>query len=433
VSGRRLSPRRGTQQSGQRGKSLPQWPCLLPSIAVAIAPLRNLTGDPEQQCLVEGFTDRLVTDLFRHCRNFSFTWIAGERHWTANLAPPNSSELKYAVSGSIQRGSHQGMLRVNIRISNAVTADYVWASRQEFRPEEPASMQTDITRQISRVLHILLLHEASRRAFVNSDAELGVNECLAHATAALKGELCADLSAEAQQWFLAALAFDPLNVEALVGLALTCQHLVSIPWWGDPRAAAAASDLGREAVTIALELQPSHAWAKCIQGMLYSAEGQLEEAASALRQALALNGGLAHAHGFGGYNAALLGHAWETPQAVERAMHLNRTDRGHSIFLCFGGFAELLLGRTHEAVVLLQKSLERNPTYGSAQLFLMVALSLTGRHRGAALIAESFRQQYLESPANAFERLWLSRSASPVYRAQVYPLFECIQGLGAAS
>jgi hypothetical protein len=53
VSGRRWSPSRGTQQSGQRGKSLPQWPCLLPSIAEAIAPLRNLTGDPEQQCLVE--------------------------------------------------------------------------------------------------------------------------------------------------------------------------------------------------------------------------------------------------------------------------------------------------------------------------------------------------------------------------------------------
>jgi hypothetical protein len=80
-----------------------------------------------------------------------------------------------------------------------------------------------MTRQISRALHVLLLHEAGRRASVNSDAELGVNECLDHATAALKGELCAELSAEAQQWFLAALACDPRNVEALVGLALTCR------------------------------------------------------------------------------------------------------------------------------------------------------------------------------------------------------------------
>ena len=44
-------------------------------------------------------------------------------------------------------------------------------------------------------------------------------------------------------------------------------------------------------------------------------------------------------------------------------------------------------------------------------------------------MAEAFRQQYAEYPARAFEQLWLSRSASPVYRAQVYPLFERISVL----
>ena len=61
----------------------------------------------------------------------------------------------------------------------------------------------------------------------------------------------------------------------------------------------------------------------------------------------------------------------------------------------------------------------------------MAALCLTGQHREAAGMAESFRLQYSESPAGAFEQLWLSRSTSPVYRAQVYSLFEKIQALGA--
>lgn len=424
-----LSPWRGPRLSGQPspGKSLPRWPCLLPSIVVAVAPLRNLTGDAEQQCLVEGFTDQLVTGLFRHCRVFSFAWLAGEPRWAANRAAPNPSELKYVISGSVQRGSSQGMLRVNIRISEAATANYLWAARQEFRPEHLAQIRTEITPQISRALHTLLLHEASHRAYAISGAELGVNECLARGEAALKRELCAELSVEAQQWFLAAHARDPRNVEALFGLALTCQHLVSKPWWGDPRAAAAASDLGREAVTIALEFEPGNARVKTIQGMLYSAAGQLEEGAWALRQALAMDQDLGPAHGFAGYNAALLGSARDTLPAVERAMHLDRTDRRHSIFFCYGGFAELLLGRTHEAVVLLQKSLELNPTEGSAQLLLIAALSLTGRQKKAAWMAKSFRQQYAASPIDAFEQLWLSRSASPVYRAQVYPLFEAIR------
>jgi DNA-binding SARP family transcriptional activator len=53
------------------GTPKPQWPCLFPRIAVAVAPLRNLTGDADQQNLVEAFTDDLVTDLLRHGRGLS--------------------------------------------------------------------------------------------------------------------------------------------------------------------------------------------------------------------------------------------------------------------------------------------------------------------------------------------------------------------------
>ena len=405
------------------------WPCLLSSIGVAVAPLRNLTGDPEQQYLVDAFTDDLVTDLLRHGRGLSLKPIADERRILGNLASEAERGFGYVVTGSAQRSS-PGMLRVNMRIADAATTEYLWAGRHEFRPEDLASIQTKITRRISRELHVLLLQEASRRAAVTADAELGVNEYLARAKATLKGELRAELSAQAQQWFLAVLARDPRNVEALVGLARTCQYLVSNPWWGDPRAAAAASDLGREAVAIALALAPGHAFAKCTQGMLCSAAGQLEEAAHAFDQALAMDGSLGLAHGFAGYNAALLGRASETLPAIERAMRLDPTDRRHSIWFFFGGFAELLLGRVEQAVDLLEKSLERNPSYGGAQLFLMAARSLLGRPGDAARMADTFRGQYPEYPANAFEQLWLSRSSAPTYRAQVQPLFEQIRSLG---
>ncbi len=395
---------------------------------MGVAPLRNLTGQADRQGLIEGFTDRLVTDLFRHCRGLSFAWVADERGCAGSLPPRNPPELGYVVYGSVQQGSY-GMLRVNMRISDAITTDYLWAGRQEFWPEDVALTQTKITLQVSRALHILLLQTASRCALIGLDAGLGVDECLCRAETALRGRMRAELTAEAQRWLLAALAGEPRNVEALTGLALTCQRLVSNPWWGDPRASAAASDLGHEAVALALELEPTHARAKSIQGMLYSAAGQLQEAEQAFSEALAMNNGLAAAHGFAGYNAALLGRAWETLPAVERAMRRDSTNRRHSVWYFFGGFAELLLGRAEAAITLLGKSLERNPSYGSAQLFLMAALALTGQYSEAVSMAESFRRQYPESPARAFEQLWMSRSASPVYRAQVYPLFESISAL----
>jgi tetratricopeptide (TPR) repeat protein len=426
-----LSPRSGYRRSGEPspGQLLPRWPCLLPDIVVGVVPLRDLTGEADRQGLVEGFTDRLVTDLFRHCRGLSFAWVADERRCAENLPPRNPPQLSYVVYGSVQRGGSQGMLRVNIRISDAMTADYLWAGRQEFRPEDVAPIQTKITLQISRALHILLLQEASRRVLIGLDTGLKVEKCLFGAETALRGGMCSELTAEAQRWFLAALAGEPRNVEALTGLALTCQHLVSNPWWDDPRACAAAADLGHEAVSLALELKPTHARAKTIQGMLYSAAGRLEEAADAFAQALEMDDGLAAAHAFAGYNAALLGRAWETLPAIERAMRLDSTDRRHSVWYFFGGFAELLLGRTEAAIALLSKSLELNPNYGAAQLFLMAALSLHGRPDEAARLAGSFRSQNPEYPARAFEQLWLSRSNSPVYRAQVYPLFESIRTL----
>jgi DNA-binding SARP family transcriptional activator/TolB-like protein len=410
----------------------PRWPCLLPNIAVAVAPVRNLTGDPDQQYLVEAFSDDLVTDLLRHGRGLALKPLGDERGVGGNGSRMSERPYDYVVTGSAQT-SAPGLLRVNMRITDATTSEYLWAGRHEFKPEDLAPIQTRITRRISRELHVLLLQAASRRALVSSGLDLGITECLSEASNALKGKVTPELTADAQTWYLTALAYDPRNVEALTGLALTCQTLVSNPWWGDPRAAAAASDLGREAVAIALDLAPGHAVAKLIQGMLYSAAGQLELAERAFAQALGMDHGLASAHGFAGYNAALLGRADETQPAIERAMRLDQTDRRHSIWFFFAGFAELLLGRGETAITLLQKSLERNPSYGAAQLFLMTALSLMGREAEAVETAASFRKQYPDYRTTTFEQLWLSRSGCSTYRAQIHPLFEKIRTLGVAN
>jgi DNA-binding SARP family transcriptional activator/TolB-like protein len=407
------------------------WPWMMPSIAVAVAPVRNLTGDRDQQYLMEAFTDDLVTDLLHRGRGLALARVAEERRPPDISAGTGNPEIEYVVTGSAQR-SGATTFRVNMQITNAVTAEYCWADRYEFDPEDLESIQTKITRQISRELHLLVLQQASRRAVMTSGGDFGVNECLSRAATAIKGSITPEMTAEAQRWLLAALAHDPRNVEALSGLAFTCQHIVSNPWWSDPHAVAALSDLGGDVIALALDLAPGHALAKCIQGLLHSAAGRLQEAEQAIEQALALDPGLGLAHGFAGYNAALLGRAEETLPAAERALRLDRTDRRQSIFLFYGGFAELLLGRTEASIVLLRKSLERNPAYGTAQLFLMAALALIGRANDAARAAASFREQFPEYPSNAFEQLWLSRSASSIYRTQIAPVFDKIRSLGVA-
>src|SRR5438552_8610616 len=114
-------------------------------------------------------------------------------------------------------------------------------------------------------------------------------------------------------------------------------------------------------------------------------------------------------------------------------MSVDEADGGNSIWFFFGGFAELLMGRTDVSIALLRKSLERNSSYGSARMFLIAALSLSGQYREAAEAAASFRHQYPDGPAAACEQLWLSRSRSPTYRAQILPVFDTIRGLGVGA
>src|SRR5262249_46699955 len=151
------------------------------------------------------------------------------------------------------------ILRVNMRIRHGVTGEYLWAGRHESRHDDLASIHQDIAQQICRELKILLLEAASRDAIIGLGADPGVDEALSRAAIPLGREYRAELTAEAQRWFLAALANDPRNPQALSGLALTCQILVSNPCWADARIDAAAFDLGSEAVAIALELEPGNA------------------------------------------------------------------------------------------------------------------------------------------------------------------------------
>ena len=146
------SPR--SQERPTSGAEKPQWPCLLPSIAVAVAPMRNLTGDPDRQRLVEAFTDDLVTDLLRQGRGLSLKPLKGEQPTMGKLArsPASERDYDYVVTGSAQSGNPE-TLRVNMRIVDAATSEFVWAGRHEFHLEELAPIQTRITRRISRELH----------------------------------------------------------------------------------------------------------------------------------------------------------------------------------------------------------------------------------------------------------------------------------------
>src|SRR6266480_453884 len=157
-----LVPKRRAGEPLAEPSAKPLWPCLLSSIAVAVTPLRNLTGDPDRQFLSEAFTESLVSHLRRHGRGFSLQRLAEEPGMIqGNIAGNTEVGAGYVVDGSAQRGD-AGMLRVNVRITDAATNEYLWARRYEYSAEELEENQARIIRHISRELHLLFLENEIR-------------------------------------------------------------------------------------------------------------------------------------------------------------------------------------------------------------------------------------------------------------------------------
>ena len=68
-----------------------------------------------------------------------------------------------------------------------------------------------------------------------------------------------------------------------------------------------------------------------------------------------------------------------------------------------------------------------------ALVALIAALLAAGRRRAVGAIQDSLRRHYPHYSVKTFEQLWLARSASAVYRAQIFPLFGNIWSLGGVS
>ena len=404
------------------------WPHLAPKLVVGLEPICNLTGDQSRDLVAERMTEDLVTDLLRGVGGLVI--VRDNRGGSfASLLHAARPEINYILTATAQPAGNK-RLRINVHLTEVETAAVRWGHRFEHDIELLSVEQTRLTEEIARSVQLALVVESVRRSLSNDEELPTLDDYLARARAALGGQSTPITTNDAQRWLLGALAVDAHNVDALTTLARTCHHVASQPGWSDDTVSRTAFEIGRKAAASALEIAPANADAHCFLGMLYSTCGDLEMAREALDRAILADPDVAIAHAFGGYNAAFLGEADKTLPAVERAMQIGGEDRRQAVWWFFAGFAELLLGRSETAISFLTRSLDRNPGYGSAQLFLAAALQQSGRVTEAEQTIAAFRRNFQGYQQGDFIAQWLSRSRSAVYRVQIDPVFEQLRELG---
>ena len=181
-------------------------------------PFANIGGDPEQDYFVDGVTESLTTDLSRIsgafviARNTAFTF-KGKAVDVKKLG--RELNVRYVLEGSVQRGGNR--LRVNVQLIDAETGNHLWAERFDKPVADLFDMQDEIVSRLANTLDAQLIAAEARRAehSLHPDA----TDLVFQGRAWLNKGLTPEYMAQARGFFERALALDPSNIEAMVGLA----------------------------------------------------------------------------------------------------------------------------------------------------------------------------------------------------------------------
>jgi TolB-like protein/DNA-binding winged helix-turn-helix (wHTH) protein len=345
-----------------------------PRLSIVVLPFANLSGDPEQDYFVDGVTESLTTDLSR----ISGSFVIG-RH-TAFTYKGKAVDLKqlgrelnvrYVLEGSVQRGGDR--LRVNVQLVDAETGAHLWADRFDKPLSDLFDMQDEIVSRLANSLDARLTEEEARR----SERSLHPNSMDLHfqGRASWNQGWTPEYMAKARGFFERALALDPGNIEAMVGMA-GVDGVVGGTFLTDDRAVHLA--VAETTLVKALSRAPNHALAHMWLGGVQIVTNRAAQGMAECERALALDRNLANAYAFIGSAKYYTGRGAETEAHINEAFRLSPRDVFAYRWMMLVGFAKLQLSEDAEAVGWFLRSIEANRNYPLTHFGLAAALALLG-------------------------------------------------------
>jgi TolB-like protein/DNA-binding winged helix-turn-helix (wHTH) protein len=233
------------------------YPLRHPSVEIhslAVLPLENLSGDPEQEYFADGMTDDLITNLaqIHSLRVISRTSVMQFKH-TKKTLPEIASALNVdaIVEGSVSRSGTN--VHVTAQLLDARQDRHLWAATYERQMAEILGLQTEIARTIADRVQANLTHEEVARL-----AKQRSRDPQAY-VAYLKGRYVenrkhAEPAGKAVGYFQQAVAIDPNYAEAWAELGNSYVFYSGI-LGADDRAATIQK--ARAAIAKALQLDPN--------------------------------------------------------------------------------------------------------------------------------------------------------------------------------
>ena len=289
--------------------------------SIAVLPLENLSGDPEQKFFVDGMTDALITALskIRALKVISRTSSMRYKSEGRPPLPEIASELGVdaVIEGSVLRVGNR--VRITAQLIEAATDQHLWAESYDRDLRDILTLQSNIAQAIAREIRV----------------ELAPQD---------KAHLTSPKTVDPEVYRLYLLGRHHSNNFTQEGFNKASGYL-------------------NRAIQLDPDYAPAHAWLSwthmASSDWLFSPAQAKEDAKAAATRALELDETLAIAHSALGWNKLFYDYDWSAAEKeFKRALELNPGESD-----AHAGYAWCLFskGRTTEAVVQVERGLELDP------------------------------------------------------------------------
>jgi TolB-like protein/DNA-binding winged helix-turn-helix (wHTH) protein len=341
----------------------------LSSRSIAVLPLKNLTGNPNDEYLSDGLTESLINELARGnnlkviSRASSFTFKeketdareVGRRLGVANI-----------LEGSISRSGER--IRINLRLVGTADGRVIWAGSSFDRSlSDIFAVQDEISCSVAESLRVILCGGQSHKRYTDNVPAY---------QAYLKGRYywnkrTAEGITKSIEYYQEAIKLDPNYALAYAGLADSyVQGVWHVPFNSEevvPRAKVAALK--------ALTLDDSLAEAHTALAGVYQMEWNWAATGRELERAVELDPQYARAYHVQAFHLMLMRRYDEAVASIKRACELDplnmvvNVDAGEILFTA---------RRTDEAFRQWQKALELDPNFAMTHEHLYLAYVVIG-------------------------------------------------------
>jgi TolB-like protein/Tfp pilus assembly protein PilF len=330
--------------------------------SLAVLPLENLSGDPQQDYFADGMTEALITSLAKigALKVISRTSVLSYKGTQKSL-PEIARELNVdaVVEGSVAASGDQ--VRITAQLIQGRNDQHLWAESYQRDLRDILALQDEVARAVAREIRINVTPQEQARLStaraINPQAHEAYLRGLYHNSRV--GE-----RAQARESFNRAIQLDPDYAPSYAGLAGT----YFIPAFFEAAPPRESFSAMRDAVTKALErdetLAEAHGYLALVK---LHADWDWAGAEREFKRALELNPSHADVHHSYAHFLMAMGREEESLAESQRAVELDPVDA--SLTGCLG-WHDVWAGEYDRAIRETLGSLRMNPNLGVAKINL---------------------------------------------------------------